>query len=39
MSAADRVERIEEEVDRWWYLKIEDAAERLAEKVLRERGS
>ncbi len=29
MSAAERAKRIEEDVDRWWLLKIEDAAERL----------
>jgi hypothetical protein len=46
MSAAERAKRIEEEVDRWWQIKIVEAAEQLAENAsseptscLRIRGS
>ena len=35
MSATERAKRIEEEVDRWWQVKIEEAAERLTERETR----
>ena len=35
LSADERTKRIEEDVDRWWLLKIEEAADRLAERERR----
>ena len=35
MSTAEREKRIDEEVERWWYLKILEATERLAEREMR----
>ncbi len=35
LSAAERAKRIEEDVDRWWLLKIEEAAEQLTEHERR----
>ncbi len=32
LSADERAKRIEEDVDRWWLLKAEEAARRLAER-------
>ena len=33
LSADERAKRIEEDVDRWWLLMIEEAAERLADSA------
>ncbi len=35
LSAAERAKRIEGDVDRWWLLKIEEAAYRLTEHERR----
>ena len=35
LSTAERAKRIDEEVDRWWYLEIPEATERLAERETR----
>ena len=35
LSAAERAKRIEEDVNRWWLLKIEEAADRLTEHERR----
>ena len=35
LSAAERAKRIDEEVERWWYLKILEATEQLAEREMR----
>ena len=35
MSATERAKRIEEEVDRWWQVKIEEAGDRLTEHERR----